>query len=175
MLHVLQYILVMFQWLPLTHGSSTQHDRNMINDPNAKPPPPEIIVEGDWPHFLRRPTDPGERARRAQQTADEQREQEYEQERELEHRQRESRRTARGREKSVEKRQQKKVVIIKVAETVILPGTPRGKAWRAARDMLERVNVSLKLAGYGEATTRQVYDAIRAPHEWGRLTSLRRR
>jgi hypothetical protein len=47
----------------------------MADDPNAKPPPlPEIIEETNWPHFLRRPADSGERTRRALQAAVELRE-----------------------------------------------------------------------------------------------------
>jgi hypothetical protein len=47
----------------------------MADDPNAKPPLlPEFIEGANWPHFLRHPVDPGERARRALQAADELRE-----------------------------------------------------------------------------------------------------
>jgi hypothetical protein len=137
----------------------------MASDPKAKPPPPEIIVEGDWPLFLRHPTDPYERARCAQQTADEQREHERKQRARLH--------TANGRERKAAKRRREVGTFMKVAETVIVKKTPCQVAGAA----LEQVNKLRKLDRdfcFDELKTCDpIYRVVRIPRNWSRLTSLR--
>jgi hypothetical protein len=137
----------------------------MASDPKAKPPPPEIIVEGDWPLFLRHPSDPYERARRAQQTADEQREREREQRARLH--------TANGRERKAAKRRREVETFMKVAETVIVKKAP----WQVAGAALEQVNKLRKLDRdfcFDELKTCDpIYRVVRIPRNWSRLTSLR--
>jgi hypothetical protein len=175
----------MFQRAPLTSGSSARHTCDMADDPNAKPPPPpEIIVEGDWPPFLRQPTDLGERARRAQQAADERAQQAVDEQRELERLQREREHTAHGRGEKSKRHQLKVDIYIKVAETKVSPGTPADKAWEAAGNSLKQVNTHLQLeyrlrepdgSPCRRTTQRKIYDAIRVPRIWSRITSLRSR
>jgi hypothetical protein len=154
----------MFQWLPLTCGGSVQHNRDMADDPNAKPPPhPEIIVEGAWPHFLRQPTDPSERARRAQQAVDEQREHERKRCERL--------RTNPAREEKSARRRRKVEIVMKVAATAAVKTTPH----QVAKDMLEQINKHLKLDRLDEMTHDAVYRIVRVPSNWSRLTSLRKR
>jgi hypothetical protein len=148
----------------------------MASDPKAKPPPPEIIVEGDWPLFLRHPTDPYERARRAQQTADEQREraqQTADEQRESERKQRARLHTANGRERKAAKRRREVETFMKVAETVTVRKTP----WRVAGAALPQVNKLRKLDRdfcFDELKTCDpIYRVVRIPRNWSRLTSLR--
>jgi hypothetical protein len=139
----------------------------MASDPKAKPPPPEIIVEGDWPLFLRHPTDPYERARRAQQTADEQRERERERERELANKQQ----TVRAREGKAVKRRRVKEIVMRVAEAAAVKKTP----WQVAGNELDQVNKHLRLNRLDEMDRHAIYYIIRTPSNWSRLTSLRKR
>jgi hypothetical protein len=146
----------------------------MADDPNAKPTPP------DWPPFLRLPVDPGERARRAQQAADELAQQAVDAQRELERKQREHKHTANGRKETARRRQLKADIVFKVAETEVSPGMPKEMAWQSAGKMLERVNKHLRLekslckrdGSPCQMTHHDVYDAIRKPEVWSRLTSL---
>jgi hypothetical protein len=148
----------------------------MTDDPNAKPPPPPppppgITVEGDWPYFLRQPTDPGERARRAQQTADEQREQAADEQRERELKQRERLRTTNARTRKAAKELRRKEVFIRAAETVAVKRTP----WQVAGDALEQANKILASERLRLTDQHGIYHVIRVPHVWARLTSLRKR
>jgi hypothetical protein len=120
----------------------------MADDSNAKPPPlPEIIEETNWPPFLRRLVTPdqGERARRAQQATDERAQQAAdaaaEEQRELERKQRAREQTELGRDASLEKRRQKRAIVIKAAEAVAVKKTP-GQVTDAA---LKQINTDLKL------------------------------
>ena len=162
MSRVLQEILVMFQRFALDTGVSAQHVCDMANDPNAKPLPPEIIVEAtEWPHFLRLPVDPGERVRRAQQAVDEQREREFE----LANKQQ----TIPARKGKSAKRRRKEEIIIKIAETVVVKKTP----WQVAGAALKQVNKNLKLERLSETTRDGIYRIVRI--NWSYLTSLRKR
>ena len=153
----------------------------MANDLNAKLPPPEIVVEGDWSHFLRHPLDTYERARRAQQVVDEQLERELEleqREREREHEQREREHTAPGREEKSARRRRKEAIFFEVAETVVLPGMAPEKAWWAAGAALEQVKKRLKLKRLDDenkTTQDTIYRYIRKKEIWSRLTSLRKK
>jgi hypothetical protein len=153
----------------------------MADDSSAKPPPPEITVEGEWPYFLRHPVDPGERARRAQQAADELAQQAADEQRELERKQRERENMLPAWKGKAERHQLKVDIIIKIAGTVVSPGTPKEKAWQVAGDKLAQINKHLEL----ENRLRErdgspcrmshgaVYCIVR--RNWSRLTSLRKR
>jgi hypothetical protein len=139
-----------------------------MKPPPPPPPPPEIIVEAtDWPHFLRHPVDPGERARRAQQAADELRERKFRLARQQQ--------TIPGRTKKSENGRRKVDIVLKVVETMVSPGTLKRKAWGVAGDALKQINKNLKLERFDEMTQRKIYDAIRVQRIWSNLTSLRKR
>ena len=166
----------MFQWVPLTSGSSTQHTCDMADDPNAKPPLlPEIIEGTSWPHFLRHPVDPGERARRATQAADERAQQAADAQHELEHKQRAREQTEHGRDASLERRRRKREIVIKAAEAVAVKKTP-GQVTDAA---LKQINTDLKLeirnrdGSPCQMTRLDVYYIVNK--NWAHLTSLRKR
>jgi hypothetical protein len=116
----------------------------MASDPKAKPPPPEIIVEGDWPLFLRHPTDPYERARHAQQTADEQRERELALA--------DKRQTIPAREGKSVKRRREVETFMKVAEAVVVKKTP----WQVAGFALDQVNKLQLVAPHVAAMTGEL-------------------
>src|SRR5262245_34801447 len=138
----------------------------MADDSNAKPPPPEIIVEAtDWPYYLRQSADPREQVRRGRQAVDER----HERELELANK----RQTVPARKGNAARRLREEETLMKAAEMV----AGRETAWQVAGDALEYANKLRKLDEdyqFDELRDRDpIYRIVRITRNWSRLTSLR--
>jgi hypothetical protein len=127
--------------------------------------------------------DPGERARRAQQAADERAQQAADERREHERREHERVHMLPAWKGKSTRRRRKEEIVKKVAETVVVKKTP----WQVAVAALKDINKHLRLESLQpgglrkqdgspyEMTKHDVYYIVRKPEIWSGLTSLRKR